>query len=407
MKKDYSKYQIFDFLLDEYFVESMLHPTPESEAFWKELLDSTGKVNVDLFLSSFVALKDLRDQEPDVPDNRVDFVWERITKTIRKSKRIRLFRRISVAAGIAVSIAAVILILFTLTGRLISNKDVRIADFAKENSIHKHQANGAIQLISGDQTWEMDGFQAEIEHDTDNKLTINSQSVDPVPSTEDTKQTSTYNELIVPYGKRAFLRLPDSTSIWLNTGTKVIYPSFFAKDKREIYVEGEIYAEVAHEENRPFLIKTEQIDVRVLGTVLNVTAYKEDNRIDIVLVSGSVDVKTEDGMSTVMQPNQLFSITDAASTLATVNSENYISWREGIYIFASEPVENILLRLARYYNVTMKIPTNPCGILCSGKLELKDDLAQILEGLMEIAPMNFGVSEDEEYWISFQQTDDK
>ena len=70
-------------------------------------------------------------------------------------------------------------------------------------------------------------------------------------------------------------------------------------------------------------------------------------------------------------------------------------------MFKNEPIENILLRLSRYYNVTMKLPTYASGISCSGKLELKDDLNQLLNGLTEITSMNFAVKKDE-YQIKFE-----
>jgi len=101
-----------------------------------------------------------------------------------------------------------------------------------------------------------------------------------------------------------FLKLSDGSSLWVNTGTTVIYPSKFAIDKPEIYVEEKVYAEIFHDDNQPFVIKTEKLDVRVLETVLNVTAYREDELINLVLVNGSVDVKPQKGKSTIMKPNQ-------------------------------------------------------------------------------------------------------
>jgi len=142
------------------------------------------------------------------------------------------------------------------------------------------------------------------------------------------------------------------------------------------------------------------LDVQVLGTIFNVSAYKEDKQINVVLVSGSVNVKPKNGKATLIKPNQLFAFTDEASTLRNVQVENYTSWHEGDYIFRNEPIENILLRLSRYYNVTMKLPSTASGIICSGKLELKDDLKQLLNGLSEITSMSFAIK-DNEYSIKF------
>ena len=101
-----------------------------------------------------------------------------------------------------------------------------------------------------------------------------------------------------------------------------------------------------------------------------------------------------------MKPNQLYVLNDESATIRNVDVENYISWRDGLYIFKNEPIENILLHLARYYSVTMKLPANPSGINCPVKLELKDDLVRQLNGLSEIVSMNYSVKNNE-YKITF------
>ncbi|MDP4239043.1 MAG: FecR domain-containing protein [Bacteroidota bacterium] len=401
MHKDYSKYQVSDYLIDDYFVDSMLNPTEDSEAFWKENIDS-GKIEINEFISAFMNLKSLHENKPNVPDERIELLLERISTTNKsKNKRICRFKYIRYAA-VACSIVGIIsLSVFSYLKIQQKNTNQQIAEFAKENIIHTKQPSNEIQLISGKQTIDVQGVQAKVEYDGNGKLKVNKQTVEVNQMAIDEKSPIIYNQLRVPYGKRAFLTLSDGTLLWVNTGTTVIYPTTFAKDKREIYVEGEVYAEVFHDAKHPFIIKTEKIEVQVLGTVFNVTAYKEDKQTNVVLVHGSVAVKPQSGKSTVIKPNQLFAYTDRASTLRTVDIENYTSWHDGIYIFHNEPIEDILLRLSRYYNVTMKLPSNPSGISCSGKLELKDDLKQLLDGLSEIAPLSYG-EKNNEYKIKFE-----
>ena len=400
MFKDYSKYQISDYLTDDYFVDTMLEPTPESETFWKILIDD-GKINVDEFISAYMTLKGLHENKPEVSDERVEVLWKRIVNTNYSKelhiKRFRLFRNIAIACSF-VGIIGFSLFTFMKTGN--DGHIQSITDFANENIIHTKQPTNQIQLISGNQTIAVEGAQAKVEYDENGKLKVNKQAV-VINPVQPVKDITRYNQLRVPYGKRAFLTLSDGSSLWVNTGTTVIYPTSFAKERREIYVEGEVYAEIFHDAKRPFIIKTDKLDVQVLGTVFNVTAYKEDKQTDVVLVSGSVNVRPKNGKSTIMKPNQLFAYTSQASTLKNVDVENYTSWHEGNYIFHNEPIENILLRLSRYYNVTMKLPTSASGITCSGKLELKDDLKQLLNGLSEITSMSFAVKENE-YQIKFE-----
>ena len=396
----YYTYKAEDYLTDEFFVDSMLIPTPESETFWKILIDEN-KINVNEFISAYMTLKGLHENKPEVSDEKIAQLWNRIEKTnYSKEIRIKRFQFVRYAA-VACSIVGVIgFSLFTLskTGKV--DQTQSIADFARENIIHKQQPTNDIQLVSGNNTYAVDGVQAKVEYDANGKLKVNKLSVALNQSTNLLKDIPVFNQLRVPYGKRAFLKLSDGTSLWVNTGTTVIYPTKFAKDKREIYVEGEVFAEVFHDSSHPFIIKTEKLDVQVLGTVFNISAYKEDKQTNVVLVSGSVNVKPKNGKATVIKPNQIFAYTEQASTLREVEVENYTSWHEGNYIFHNEPIENVLLRLSRYYNVTMKLPTSPSGISCSGKLELKDNLTQLLNGLSEITSMSFAVK-DNEYRIKF------
>ena len=401
MFTQFHSYKAEHYLTDNYFVDTMLNPTPESETFWKILIDDN-KIDVNEFISAYMTLKGLHDNKPEVSGDRIDLLWKRIEETNQKKvysiKRFRYLRYAAVACSL-IGIITLSLFTFLKTGEVTKNQS--IADFARESIIHTKQPTNKIQLITGNSTLAVDGIQAKVEYDLNGKLKVNKQAVASNQTTNLVNDIPVFNQLRVPYGKRAFLKLSDGTSLWVNTGTTVIYPTTFANNNREIFVEGEVFAEVFHDSKRPFIIKTDKLDVQVLGTVFNVSAYKEDKQTSVVLVSGSVNVKPKNGKATIIKPNQLFAYTDQASTLREVDVENYTSWHNGNYVFHNEPIENILLRLSRYYNVTMKLPANPSGISCSGKLELKDDLTQLLNGLSEITSMSFAVK-DNEYRIKFE-----
>lgn len=87
---------------------------------------------------------------------------------------------------------------------------------------------------------------------------------------------------------------------------KISVSYYFCKNQREIYVEGEVYLEVAPDKNRPFIVRTDNMQVRVLGTKFNVTAYNDDALKRVVLVSGKVEVRTNEKERVLLKPNQLF-----------------------------------------------------------------------------------------------------
>lgn len=92
--------------------------------------------------------------------------------------------------------------------------------------------------------------------------------------------------------------------MYVNAASHVIYPSVFNDDKREIAVEGEVFLEVAHNPKVPFIVKTKGLDVKVLGTVFNVTAYEADD-ISVVLVNGRVEVNSSAKEKMILNPSQM------------------------------------------------------------------------------------------------------
>ena len=103
-----------------------------------------------------------------------------------------------------------------------------------------------------------------------------------------------YNELYVPYGKMQQLQLSDGTIVYLNSGSSLKYPVKFLKDlNRQVYITGEAYFKVSEDMSHPFIVTTDKVNVRVLGTEFNVSSYKEDEYINTVLVSGKVHLYTE------------------------------------------------------------------------------------------------------------------
>ena len=106
----------------------------------------------------------------------------------------------------------------------------------------------------------------------------------------------TYQTLYVPAGQRAELILPDSTRVWLNAHSKLIYPVSFGKGNRQVELNGEAYFDVVHNEKQPFIVKTRQMDIQVLGTEFNVTSYSSD--FEVSLLRGCIELSSPSLSST-------------------------------------------------------------------------------------------------------------
>lgn len=392
---NYSTYKEADFLTDDYFVQSMLNPTTESQAYWQELIEKK-IVCENEFLSAFMTLKQLHECRLDTSAETIDDLWDRIGRTTEKNRhkaKRRIFVRYISAACLFILVTVLSYNLFMKRGH---DNLPDLASVENDTIIIADPGNN-IQLVSKTGVINLEGNEVSIEYDEHNSLLkVNEETIEIKRS----HQSLHYSYLSVPYGKRAFLKLSDGTSLWINSGSKIKFPDEFAGKEREIFVEGEIYADIFRDEERPFIITTDKLSITVLGTEFNLSAYKDEETVSIVLVDGAVHVKPESGVLTVMEPHQLFKYSNNVSTVEVTDVEEHISWKEGRLIFHNEPIEKILQRLSRYYNVTMILPKASSGITCSGKLELKEDFEKLLKGLMEIIPISYAAKENE-YRIKF------
>ncbi|MGI9550520.1 MAG: FecR family protein [Aurantibacter sp.] len=169
-----------------------------------------------------------------------------------------------------------------------------------------------------------------------------------------------YNTLTVPHGNRFDLKLSDGTTIYLNAGSSLKYPvKFLDGHDRKVYLAGEAYFDVSKNESSPFIVNVNELDVKVLGTEFNVSAYAEDTNIDVVLVEGAVSLNTDDVLQkepTLLSPGQKGSFKQASKeiSVARVNTALYTSWMQGHLVFRDLTFDQILAKLERHYNVEIE-----------------------------------------------------
>lgn len=170
-----------------------------------------------------------------------------------------------------------------------------------------------------------------------------------------------YNILTVPYGKRFELKLSDGTQVHLNAGTSLKYPIRFLKGReREVFLTGEAFFGVSKDSLYPFVVKADELDVRVLGTRFNVSSFPEDYRTDVILVEGSVGLNEhsetfDEKKSTLLKPGFKGSFLKQTGefSMEPVVTDVYTSWMEGELVFRNLTFENILRKLERHYNVSI------------------------------------------------------
>lgn len=162
-----------------------------------------------------------------------------------------------------------------------------------------------------------------------------------------------YNELIVPTGGEYRLVLADGTVVYMNSESRLKYPVKFVGSERGVELEGEAYFEVTRDEEHPFIVYTDRLNVKVLGTGFNVMAYKEDSRTEVTLVNGKVDV-TSGKISEVLTPNRQFVMNNESGEyeVRTVDADAYAAWKKGTLNFDAMSLEEFGDKLARWYGVS-------------------------------------------------------
>ncbi|MDR1161100.1 MAG: FecR domain-containing protein [Tannerellaceae bacterium] len=170
-------------------------------------------------------------------------------------------------------------------------------------------------------------------------------------------------ETVVPYGSKTKVILPDRSIVWINAGSTLTYSDNVAGNQREVLLEGEAYFEVTPDPLKPFIVKAGTLDVEVLGTSFDVRAYKDEQTIDVVLLTGKVDVylnHATDGhrnADAALSPNQMLSYNRETNDIhiAVVHSPDYSAWKDGQIKFSEQSFTRIARDLERRYNIEIEI----------------------------------------------------
>ena len=383
MKEDHSGYTSKDLLEDDYFISSMVEPTKESEEFWNSLVDD-GIIAFDEFERAKHFMQIMQKPKKVMTVKERTDLWVKIEIQNKNILRQKLKRRRMYLYGTA---ASLFIALFSIGYFLFQSDSQTIVDFQHvmaELSTPNEDAKDIQLILSDNKKIELEDKTADIVLQEDGDILVNSKKIEEKTDTPVEETAVSYNQLIVPLGRHSSLTLSDGTKMHINSGSKVVFPHKFKKKEREIFVDGEVYLEVAHDKQAPFFVRTNNMDIRVLGTSFNVSAYEKENKQAIVLVSGAVSVKTKDKYEAQLSPNQMLNCMDGEYAITAVDVNEYICWKDGYFIYKREEIRNIVKQLSRYYGVNIVSDPEAASIKCSGKLDLKEDLEKVLADLSDI-----------------------
>lgn len=165
-----------------------------------------------------------------------------------------------------------------------------------------------------------------------------------------------YNTLLVPNGKTFQVELSDGTRVQLNAGSSLKYPvNFLEEGPRKVFLTGNAYFDVTKNTANPFVVNVDELDVKVLGTEFNISAYEEDENIDVVLVEGAVNMagknQSQDLVELVPGQKGSFDPNSKDVLVEEVDTSLYTSWRQGSLVYRELAFNKILKKLERHYNI--------------------------------------------------------
>lgn len=337
----------------------------------KDIFENTGKE----FLS-------LLEKEKPVDYTEIDANWLEIKRATSHIKKKRTIYRIS--SGVAAIICLAFLSTYIYLQQPLTNTESPTSFYTESlDDINE------VTLLTEGQNLILEN-ETEVEYDEEGKASVRNQVISDVSANDNKKAKKTPNQIIVPNGKRSYLVLTDGTRLSVNSGSRVVYPAIFDDDKREIFVQGEVYLQVAPDAKRPFYVKTEKFDVRVLGTSFNVNVYKGDPEASIVLVEGAVEMISSKKETVQITPGQKLSIGNDGMSITNVDVNEYILWKDNIlYLGNYKSCGEILTRLARQYDVIIEYDNRLENTPIGGKLDVCESIDDVLDILSVSAKFTY------------------
>ena len=214
---------------------------------------------------------------------------------------------------------------------------------------------------------------------------------DNVEVNEEIEEKPVYHTISTPVGGEYHFTLADGTMVWLNSSSRLTFPTRFTGDAREVLVEGEVYFGVQHDESKPFIVRVNDVSVRVLGTEFCISAYPENEGVMTTLVRGAVQV-TSGNNQVVLKPGYQAVVDQYSGAISqrAVELSLYTSWVRGIFEYANMELNDIMVQLARWYDVQFTFSASECKERrFTGVIRKYEDLNDVLDMIEKTTNVKF------------------
>lgn len=208
------------------------------------------------------------------------------------------------------------------------------------------------------------------------------------------REMTAMTTISVPSGQRVSMELPDGTSVWLNSGTTLKYPSDFKRsERREIHLDGMAYFDVARDEDHPFVVHTYLMDIEVLGTQFDVNVSSKRKIFETSLLKGKIQL-SKPGVkdsSIPLEPDQKITLKDNRLRISKIEDYDIYRWKEGLYCFRNKRFTEIIEDLERYYDMDIRFINGHTfdKHILTGKFRISDGLDYAMKILQESVDFSY------------------
>jgi len=389
------------FIEDPRFIKWIFHNNRSVDQYWKQYLLEHPEEEAQI-LELKARLSELKySDETMLQIEKVDIaqqVISRISHDLEKNKRQSIFISFLKYAAVAVAFA----VIGGLAVYMNTGKESIYQQLAGQMVHIPSEGQGPLLITSTGENVDLKKSNSSVDYTRNGAIVLNNDSV--IKAANDIPNVM--NQLVIPYGNQSKLILSDNTVVWLNAGSRLVYPTFFNGKTREVLLFGEAFFEVSKNAEKPFIVKTSDIEIKVLGTQFNVSAYAEDKVIQTVLKEGSVAIRQNNATffdsEILLKPNQMasFSKSSNETKLYDVDASYYTLWTKGLLSFDDVDFNRILKKVERFYNITVNFSEPILGtIRISGKLDLKRNKDEVLEYLEKVSLTNINKVNDNQYVV--------
>ncbi|QEM11632.1 FecR family protein [Mucilaginibacter rubeus] len=202
-----------------------------------------------------------------------------------------------------------------------------------------------------------------------------------------------YNTLTIPPGGQYQVVLPDGTQVWLNSSSSLSYPTEFTGNSRTVKLTGEAYFEVAKNKDKPFYVEMNNVQVKVLGTHFNISAYADDKDLTTTLLEGSVQI-SKSGSLALLRPGQQAVIGSDGNAIdvSKANISQAMAWKNGYFMFNDDNIVDIMKKVSRWYDADIEYQGNFANQRFGGTFTRSKSITDLLKNLEQISNVHFKIT---------------